>query len=303
MNNKIFSGIMPALVTPFDEHENLIKHTVRELMDWQLSKGIQGFYICGNTGEGTILSTKTRMEMAETVMDNINGKGVIIDHIMASNFHETIVLAKHAEKVGVQAISALAPMYFFQHNEDELVNYYKEIAEAVSIPLLVYATPQINSVNLTNLIQRLMEVPNICGLKFTRPSYYELHKLTELNDGNINVINGPDEMLICGLLMGADGGIGSTYNLMAEGFVSLYNSFCQGDIKSAREMQFKINRVIDVMIKHDALNSGKFMLSELGFDIGYSAFPRKRFEDAEKEEILIELREAGFFRNFALDRQ
>ena len=303
MNKKIFQGIMPALVTPFDRQGKLLRKTVEELTEWQLSKGVQGFYICGNTGEGTVLPEKTRMEMAEAVIDSVKGRGVVIDHVMAAHFQQTLRLAKHAEQAGAHAISSVAPTYFFKQSEDEIYEYYKALAEAVQIPLIAYVTPQMGEVNLPALAKRLLEIDNIIGFKFTRPSYFELFTLTQIHNGNINVLNGPDETLLCGLAMGADGGIGSTYNVMAEGFVSLYQNFRSGNWEAAQKDQFAISRVIEVMIRHDALNCGKLMLRMLGFDVGESAFPRKSYSPEEESAIQQELAEAGFFTHFAQDRQ
>lgn len=303
MNKKVFQGIMPALVTPFDSEGKLKRKTVGELINWQLSKGVQGFYICGNTGEGPVLPEQTRMEMAEAAVEAVNGRGVVIDHVMAADFRQTVRLAKHAEKAGADAISSLTPTYFFGQNEDEIYEYYKALAGAVNIPLIAYVTPQMGAVRLPALAERLLKIDNIIGFKFTRPSYFELFSLTQVHGGNINVLNGPDETLLCGLVMGADGGIGSTYNLMAEGFVSLYENFRAGRWEAAQRDQYAINRVIEVLLRHDALNCEKFVLRLLGFDVGESAFPRRRYAPEEQSAIRSELAEAGFFAQFAKDRQ
>lgn len=297
MKNVLFKGIMPALVTPFSEEGRIKDKTVRKLMDMQLSQGVQGFYICGSTGEGPVIAAKTRMDMAETVMEAINGRGVVIDHIGSANIQETFDLAKHAERVGVDAISSVAPNFYFNYTEDEIVDYYRRISDTTDKPMIVYATDMIKSPDITRLIGKLIRIPSVIGVKFTRKNYYEMRKIKELNGGDINVINGPDETLICGLAMGADAGIGSTYNLMPGWFCSLYKNFISGNIQAAREYQYKIDKVISVLLKYGTngvINSVKCALELMGYDIGYAAFPAKRFSPSEKESLKAELTAAGY---------
>lgn len=297
MNNIRFKGIMPALITPFHEDGKIKAATVTKLMEMQLSNGVQGFYICGSTGEGPVISATARMEMAEAVVGTIGGRGVVIDHIGSPNIDETISLAKHATKIGVDAISSLAPNFYYNFTDNEIVDYYKAIAEATDKPMIVYATNLLKSPDITGLVARLMEIPTVIGVKFTRMNYFEMRKIKELNGGNINVINGPDEMLICGLVMGADAGIGSTYNLMPRWFSNLYSAYVQGNITAAQEYQYKIDRVISVLLKHGTngvINSIKCALEMMGYDIGYAAFPTKRYTQEEKDRLKIDLEAAGF---------
>lgn len=297
MDNIRFKGVMPALITPFDESGNLKQDTVRKLMDMELAGGVNGFYICGHTGEGPVISSQTRMSMAEVAMEHIKGRGVVIDHIAAANMQEAISLAKHAGSIGVDAISSIAPTFFYNYTDDELVDYYKAIADATDKPLVVYATNLMKSPDITELVKRLMEIPTVIGLKYTRMNYYEMRKIKEINDGNINVINGPDEMLICGLVMGADAGIGSTYNLMPDWFSSLYNNFTSGNIDSAREYQYRINKVISVLLKYGVngvINSIKCAFEMMGYDMGYAAFPAKHYTQVEKDSFKSELKASGF---------
>lgn len=114
----------------------------------------------------------------------------------------------------------------------------------------------------------------------------------ELNGGDINVINGPDEMLICGLTMGADGGIGSTYNMMGPAFVKLYNAFTEGRFEDARQLQFRINRCIEIMLRHDGCM--KQVLSEGGIDVGKPAFPGRVYTREEMRGIMDELNRVGY---------
>lgn len=296
MSNIRFTGIMPALVTPFDAEGKIKKNTVRQLIDWQLQGGVKGFYICGSTGEGPALRPETRIEMAETVMDVIGGRGVVINHIGAPNMHDAIMLAKHATDAGVNAISSLAPTYSFPYTEDELVDYYKAISDATDKPVIVYATAAMGVDNFSGLMARLIEIPNVIGVKFTIRDYFEMRKTKEVNGGDVNLINGPDETLLCGLVMGADGGIGTTYNIMPEWYCKLYDAFRAGDIKTAQEYQYRCNRVTDVLIrssKNGAIKATKAALDMMGFDVGPVAGPGRAFDKDQLAKLKADLSALG----------
>ncbi len=294
MTNKRFLGIMPALITPFHEDGALREQVVRDLIDWQLSKGVSGFYVCGSTGEGPACGEQTRMRMAEVAKEHVRGRGAVVVHVGAPDAKSAIRLAKHAQEIGCDAISSVPPTFYYDHSEDEIFAYYKALGDACGLPLLVYATSMFKQADITPFIHRLMALPTVIGLKFTRFNYYEMRRIIELNGGDINVINGPDEMLICGLTMGADAGIGSTYNLMPERYVEMYDRFRAGDLDGARKIQFGINHVVTALIKHGVFPSIKHVLNANGFDVGYCAFPTKRFSPGEAAALMSDLSEAGF---------
>ncbi len=298
MDKILFRGIMPALLTPFDENEKLKADTVRELLDYGYDRGVHGFYVGGATGEGPALSVRTRMELCETVMEANRGRGRIILHVGGPNFGDVKTLIEHADRMGVDAISSMAPNAYYAHTDRELTEYYKKIALLTDKPVLIYATNLMSGNALIQVLTDLMRVPNIIGLKFTLPNYYLLSLLKMIDGGNINVINGPDETLISGLAMGADGGIGSTYNLMPERYVRLYNAFTRGDLAGARREQYEINRVIRVLIEYGGgtpvIKNLKAAMGRLGFDMGYPAFPSERLSEDETDRLMDQLKEAGF---------
>ena len=116
-----------------------------------------------------------------------------------------------------------------------------------------------------------------------------LQQLKQLNGGNVNVINGFDECLLCGLSMGADAGIGSTYNLMPGIYVKLYEAFQAGDIKEAQRLQFAANKVITILLKHNCVPAIKALLNRRGFDAGNCLYPMKRLSDEETDAMCREL--------------
>jgi len=287
-SNVKFSGIMSALVTCVDENEKVKEESMRKIMRWHMKEGMTGFYLTGGTGEGPVLQKETRKRVVEIAKEECGDNFRLIAHVGAIDLTTAVELAKHAGEVGIDAISSVPP-FFFQYGEQQIRDYYTALAEASGLPVLMYASP-LSGVNITwDMVDRLMDIPGMIGLKWTSYDYFTMHRIKELRGGNINVINGPDECLLCGLTMGADGGIGATYNVMPKLFVEIYNKFKAGDILGAQAAQFKANKVIEVLLKYGVICGCKDMLDWLGYDPGYTIYPSKRFCDAEREAFRKEL--------------
>ncbi len=288
-HNILFSGIMPALVSCIDENEKVRENDMRRLMNRHIKEGVTGFYLTGATGEGPVLQKETRKRIAEIAADEAAGRSKLIVHVGSIDLKSAAELAGHAAKIGADAISSVPP-FFFGYGEPQIADYYRALSDASGLPLLMYASP-LAGVNITwDMVERLMNIPTMIGLKWTNFDYFTMHRIKSLFGGNINVINGPDECLLCGLVMGADGGIGSTYNVMPKLIVSIYDNFKAGRIKEAQAAQFKANKLIEILLKFGVVCGIKDMLSMTGYDCGYQVYPQKRFTSEEQEAFRKELK-------------
>lgn len=286
-----FKGIMPALVTPLNADETINTKVLGELIAFLLSKGANGFYVGGATGEGLALKTEERFVLAEEAIKYAGDKPCIVQ-VAAMDFTDAIKLAKHAEHCGAAAISATAPL-FFQYDEIDVYNYYKALANVVHIPLMMYYCPLASFKFSAEFAAKLFEIDNITAIKWTSSDFYEMMRLKDITNGEINIINGPDEMLLMGLNAGADGGIGSTYNYQFDTIKSVYDNFKAGNIAEAQKHQKKANRTITEMLKYKTIPVVKLILEEMGFAVGNAAFPMKRYTADEKKTIITAMKNAG----------
>ena len=287
-----FQGVFPALITPLTKEEKLNVSALETLLQFEMKKGADGFYIGGATGEGLLLDIPERKKLCEKSIEFIGKEKTKIVHITDINFRNTIALAKHAEACGPDAISSIAPIYF-KYDENDIYNYYKEIAQNINIPLIIYYTAAAGVNMSTDLFCRLFEIDNITGVKWTSSNYYELIKLRE-RCPDANIFNGPDEMLVCGLSSGADGGIGSTYNVMYPLIRSIYDHFRAGNMTEALEQQKKADKIINVMLRYSVIPVCKMILEEMGIAVGHASFPMTRYSKEERAVIKAELLAAGF---------
>lgn len=151
---KKFTGIYPAWITPFDEKGRVNPEMIERIVESCLSKGVSGFYVGGSTGESYLLSADGRKLMLEQVIKAVDGRGDVIANIGVFATEQGIELAKHAEALGVAAISSVPPFYF-PFSMDEYVQYYNDLADSVSVPVIIYNIPAMSGIAFkTEDIQR-----------------------------------------------------------------------------------------------------------------------------------------------------
>lgn len=298
MNRIMFRGIMPALITPVNGDGSLREEVTRQLVRDLSATGITGFYILGSTGEGVATDRERRMEFAELVRE-ARPEGIsIIDHIGASDLATVKKLARHARRIGLDAISSVPP-FFFSYDEQGVLDYYRAMSdESEGLPLIVYAAPMAGPLLPVSTIEKMLDIPGFIGMKFTNPNYYLMSRYKKIDGGNINIFNGPDETCALGLMMGADGAIGSTYNIMPRTFVGIYNAVQAGDVRKAMRLQHKADDLIEALLDYNVVEAVKVALTLKGYDVGDVTPPLPRMSDAQKAALTARLRELGFPEEF-----
>lgn len=293
-----FQGILPAVVTPFDEGERFAAAVFERLLERLYAQGIHGIYVCGSTGEGLLQSVAQRKQIAEVaVRCSPKGKQVIL-HVGANNTGDAVELTRHAGRIGAHAVSSLPPSgdYSFA----EVRSYYEAIATASEVPVLVYYFPGIcPTVNSTEEILELCEISNVAGLKFTD---FDLHKMSILRRHGHAVFNGCDEVLVAGRLMGANGGIGSFYNLVPELFLQVYDLTENGHWKEARAIQDRINELIEIVLRFPGIAAIKTVLAWSGIDCGQCLKPRRALDSSEESKLRTLLTQSSFAETALLEK-
>ncbi|MBO4368197.1 MAG: dihydrodipicolinate synthase family protein [Clostridia bacterium] len=295
MDRIVFKGIMPALVTPVNEDGSIRRSVSEKLVSDLCRTGITGLYILGGTGEGVTIDREVRKEFAELVKASAP-KGIkIINHIAATDLSTVRMLARHSREIGMDGIASVPP-FFYAYDEAGIIEYYRAMSEASDgLPLLVYASPLAGPPVPVSTMEKLMEIPGFIGMKYTNPNYYLMSRYKKIDGGNINIINGPDETLVLGLQMGADGGIGSTYNVMPRLYVKLYDAIQSGDYAGALRLQAQANDVIELMLSTgNVIGCCKAALEYMGYDVGDTNRPMKKLSADEKAAFIVALEKLGF---------
>lgn len=275
------NGILPALITPFDAEGRLNPTSCERLLERLYGAGVHGVYICGTTGEGLLQTVNQRKQVAESVLGASPKDRRVVVHVGAACLSDAVELARHAGRHGASAISSLPPAgpYSFE----DIKAYYRALAECCDLPLLIYFMPAAGA-SFTTIAQilEICSIPNVVGLKFTD---HDMYKLSQVRKSGAVIFNGYDEVLCAGLLMGADGGIGSFYNLVPELFVRLYEEASAGNWSEARRTQDLINELIELTLRFPLFPAIKKMLGWSGIDCGPVLAPRRELTADESSQL------------------
>lgn len=276
-----FTGIFPALVTPFDKNGRINPGMVEQVIESCLAKGVNGFYVGGSTGESYLLTTEERRFMLEQVVKAVDGCGQIIANIGVFATAQGIELAKHAESIGVSAISSVPPFYF-PFNMDEYVQYYNDLAESVSVPVIIYNIPAMSGITFkTSDIERFFANDKIIGMKHTSYDLFQLQRVLEEYPEK-SVFCGHDELFLSAAAVGVRAGIGSTFNFMAEKFVKIQKLVSENQWTEAKRVQNEANAVIEALCKVGVFKGVKAALKLQGLDCGEC---RKPFQPLEEQQV------------------
>ena len=281
-------GVMPALLTPFDRQQQLDTKSLRQLVQFNIAQGVDGLYVGGSTGEAFVQNSAERQEVLEIVADEAKGKITLIAHVGTVSTHESQQLAKAASRAGYHAVSAVTPFYYPFSFEEHCDHYRGIIDAADGLPMVVYNIPALSGVKLSlDQINTLVTLPGVGALKQTSGDLYQMEQIRRAHP-DLVLYNGYDEIFASGLLAGADGGIGSTYNIMGWRYQAIVKALKEGDIASAQAIQAKCNAVIDQLIKVGVFRGLKTVLHYM--DVIDVPLCRKPFAPVD-EKYLPELRE------------
>ena len=195
------------------------------------------------------------------MVDETAKKIPVIAYIGFADTKQSVEMAQYAQSVGADGVSAVPP-YYYGYDFEAILGYYKAIAESVTIPVVVYYIPSQGAMS-TESLQKLLSLPNVCGLKFTGPDHYAM-QMAKKAAGDKLIFSGRDEQCLSGLIMGGDGLIGSSYNLTPELALGVVDAYMRGDLRSAEKISYAANQVLAELTKYPYLSAVKTLLGLVG---------------------------------------
>lgn len=292
-------GIISANVTPFTKGGEFVDFDkIGPLIEWLMGKGATGFFPCGTTGEGILMSPEERKEVLEEVVRAAGKKAKVVAQTGALELAATIELTRHAQEVGAYAAGIVAP-YFYAFDDDALFQYYSAIAKAVpDFPVLVYNIPSCARNRLSpELVKRLADThENIVGIKDSSGNILGLTQMIGEAAKGFHVINGVDDYGLQALIMGCPAVVSGTSNVICDLYAAIYTAFKKGDIKKARDLQLvmeKATRVLEYGSKAAIFKEGARLR---GVDAGYVRPPQRELTTAEKKKLATNLEALGLLK-------
>jgi len=297
---KDFKGVIPAVLSVFDKDETLDEQGTREFIRYLMSFDIGGLYLTGSTGETFLMTSDERMRQVEIVMEEVGDKVPVVVHVGAMSTRETIRLAKHAESCGAAGVSSVPPFYF-KYNGEQIYQYYKDVAEATSLPMIVYNIPLAGMMTVDQII-RLSEIENVKGVKYTGTALYEVTQIKEGCKEGFQVYGGCDELGSSNISLGVDGIIGSFYNVITDHYIKIWNAVKTSDIPLATELQRQAVHIIFAGVRSASMMACiKVWLRAAGIPGGWARRPFSNFTEEEEKALAAELVAIDEADNIGLD--
>jgi 4-hydroxy-tetrahydrodipicolinate synthase len=233
-------GIIPAMVTPLTQDEELDEVALRRLVRHLIHGGVHGLFPTGSQGEFYAFSPEEKRRVWEIVVDEAAGRVPVYAGTGAITTRQVIELNRIAEDAAVDAVSIVTP-FFIQPTEAELYAHYVSIAEATSLPVLLYNNPGRTSVKLApGLVARLSEHPNIVGIKDSGGDLTQTIEMIRQTDDDFIVLMGRDSLIYAGLHHGIQGAIAATANVVPDLVVEIYEAFQAGDWQRSLDAQERL---------------------------------------------------------------
>ena len=278
-------GIYVASITPFDSQNRFNEQALHALMERNLAQGTDGFFVGGSSGECFMLSHEERIATFRAAAA-FKGRTTIIAHVGAISTDEAIAFAKEAKSLGLSAISATPPFYY-GFTARQIANYYYDISSAADMPVIIYNFP--GNTNKPFHLQdeatvELLRSGTILGVKHTNYDVFQMERIKNINP-DLSVFDGFDETMVAGLALGADGAIGSTFNIMLPDYKKIYSTFLSGDFRAALGLQIKANNIMDALCKVGLIPAVKYVLTRQGIDAGAPRKPFAPLDDNQKRIV------------------
>ncbi len=295
-------GLIAAAFTPMDPAGNVNLPVIRSYAERMINTEVTGIFICGTTGESASLTTEERKSITSEWIKWAKGKLKVIVHVGSNSQPQAIELARHAYENGADAIAAIAPSFFKPESVKELIEYFIPIAgSAKELPFYYYNMPSMTGVHLSVprfLEEGIKQIPNLAGVKFTHNNLMEMAECLHLENGRFEVLHGYDEILITGLALGVEAGVGSTYNYIPHIYQGIIDSFNNGDIDTARKLQMQSIEIVKIIIKYGGgVRGGKAIMNLLDIECGPCRLPIAPFSREEYDLLKNDLEKTGFFYN------
>jgi 4-hydroxy-tetrahydrodipicolinate synthase len=239
--NREYRGVYTALVTPFTKYGSVDEQALEKIIAYQISQGIDGLVPCGTTGESPTLSHEEHDRVIELTVKFAAGKVPVIAGTGSNATSEAIRLSRHAQTAGVDAVLLVSP-YYNKPTQKGLYLHFKAIADAVTIPCIIYNIQGRTGVNIeTDTLVRLMhDCPNITVVKEASGNLDQMKDVISRRKDNFSVLSGDDNICMSLIKAGGDGVISVASNLVPGMMVEMVHLALDGKFEEALAIENRL---------------------------------------------------------------
>jgi len=288
-------GVVPPVVTPLTSEERLDEDGLRRLLVYLLKGGVHGLYLLGTTGEFPCLTEEVKVRAVEIAREEVGKELPILAGAGETSTVRSIRLAQLLEEAGADVIFATPPFYF-DYTQEEIKDFYQELAAAVTIPVFLYNIPQLTRVGLEPAtVRQLAADPRIVGIKDSSGDFaaYLEHIETARRNPGFRTFIGSETLAAASLVMGGHGIIASTANIWPHLWVELYTAAANGDVERAAVLQRTLRQAAGRLTAFGFAAGCKAALEIMGLTTRQVARPQRPVDDAALAAVRGILAEMG----------
>lgn len=292
MKNVIFEGCGTAIATPFTD-DGIDYEEFKKILENQIANGIDGIVVCGTTGESSTMTKEERKEIIKFTVDVVGGRTKVIAGTGSNNTKEAIEMSKYAESAGVDGVLVVTP-YYNKTTQSGLVKHYTEIANAITIPVILYNVPSRTGVNiLPETCLELSKIENIVAIKEASGNISQVAKIASLCQDNLTIYSGNDDQIIPVLSLGGKGVISVLSNVMPKYAHEMVRKYLDGQVAEACKMQLDVIDLIDSLFSEVNPIPVKYVLNLMGYNYGKPRLPLIELSDENKEKMKKVMKKHG----------
>lgn len=294
MSKRLISGSAVALVTPFRQDMSLDREALRRLVQFHIAAGTDIVIPCGTTGESPTLSADEQAEIIEIVREEAGNKMLVAAGAGTNATNKAVTLAKNAEKAGAEAILSVAP-YYNKPSQEGFYQHYRHIAEAVSIPVIVYNVPGRTGCNISaaTILRLANDFENIAAVKEASDNMSQIMELLALRPDNFSVMTGEDPLILPFIALGGDGVISVAANQVPAEVKKLVTETREGNLEHAKAINNRLCKLFSLNFIESNPVPVKYSLSLMGMIEEVYRLPLVPLQQENKEKVKKELRNLG----------
>jgi 4-hydroxy-2-oxoglutarate aldolase len=292
MPKRTLDGIFAPITTPFVNDEVSFDQLKRNVQRYSKTP-LKGFFVLGSNGESKCCTEAEKLQILDLVLKERSPNQVIMAGAGYESTRQTIEFSKKVASMGADFVSLVTPSYFKKSLTDEvLIGYYRDVAEAVQVPVLIYNAPGFTGVTVSpKVVEVLSQHPNIAGMKDTSPG--NIASYLDVSAAKFSVLAGTINFLFIGLTLGAKGGVVSLANAFPEPCCELYTRYVKGDVEGARRLHSTLFRLNQSVSGAGGVAAVKGAMDIAGYHGGPPRRPLAPLTDAQKQKIRGAIAAAG----------
>lgn len=284
MKDIIFEGCGTAIATPFTK-DGVNFEEFGKIIEFQIQNNIDAIIVCGTTGESATMSTEEKKETIKYAIEKVAKRTKVVVGTGSNNTKSAIEMSKYAEEVGADGILVVTP-YYNKTTQKGLISHYKEIAEAVNLPIIMYNVPSRTGVNiLPKTCLELSKIKNIVAIKEASGDISQVAKIANLCKDDLTIYSGNDDQIIPVLSLGGKGVISVLSNIMPKYTHNMTKKYLEGDLEEARKMQLEVSDLIEALFTEVNPIPVKYALNLMGYKFGIPRLPLIELTDENKEKL------------------